>query len=95
MQADKIYLVGFMAAGKTTVARALGARLDWRAEGVDELIEAAVAVEALPEDEWGPPVAHEVGDPGDRAVPLVEPGATHVTTLVSCSNERNARWCVA
>jgi shikimate kinase len=38
--ADKIYLVGFMAAGKTTVARALAVRLGWRAEDVDELIEA-------------------------------------------------------
>jgi shikimate kinase len=38
--ADKIYLVGFMAAGKTTVARALATRLGWRAEDVDELIEA-------------------------------------------------------
>jgi len=38
--ADKIYLVGFMAAGKTTVARALADRLGWRAEDVDELIEA-------------------------------------------------------
>src|SRR5688572_22446494 len=37
---DKIYLVGFMAAGKSTVARALAARLKWRAEDVDELIEA-------------------------------------------------------
>jgi shikimate kinase len=37
---DKIYLVGFMAAGKTTVARTLAARLGWRAEDVDELIEA-------------------------------------------------------
>jgi shikimate kinase len=37
---DKIYLVGFMAAGKTTVARALAARLQWRAEDIDELIEA-------------------------------------------------------
>jgi shikimate kinase len=37
---DKIYLVGFMAAGKSTVARALGARLGWRAEDIDELIEA-------------------------------------------------------
>jgi len=37
---DKIYLVGFMAAGKTTVARALGRRLGWRAEDIDELIEA-------------------------------------------------------
>ena len=40
MTPDKIYLVGFMAAGKTTVARALAARLGWRAEDVDELIEA-------------------------------------------------------
>ena len=40
MATDKIYLVGFMAAGKTTVARALAARLGWRAEDVDELIEA-------------------------------------------------------
>jgi shikimate kinase len=37
---DKIYLVGFMAAGKSTVARALAERLGWRAEDVDELIEA-------------------------------------------------------
>jgi shikimate kinase len=40
LKTDKIYLVGFMAAGKTTVARRLAARLDWRAEDVDELIEA-------------------------------------------------------
>ena len=40
MIVDKIYLVGFMAAGKSTVARALAARLGWRAEDVDELIEA-------------------------------------------------------
>jgi len=37
---DKIYLVGFMAAGKSTVARALATRLKWRAEDIDELIEA-------------------------------------------------------
>ena len=40
MIADKIYLVGFMAAGKTTVALALGKRLGWRAEDIDALIEA-------------------------------------------------------
>jgi len=34
-----VYLVGFMGAGKTTVARALAGRLDWRAVDVDELIE--------------------------------------------------------
>jgi shikimate kinase len=39
VKADKIYLVGFMAAGKTTVARALARRLDWQAIDVDELIE--------------------------------------------------------
>ena len=40
MQGDKVYLVGFMAAGKSTVARALAGRLGWRAEDIDELIEA-------------------------------------------------------
>ena len=40
MTVDKIYLVGFMAAGKTTVARAVAERLGWQAEDVDELIEA-------------------------------------------------------
>lgn len=40
MTSDKIYLVGFMAAGKTTVARALADRLGWRAEDIDALIEA-------------------------------------------------------
>ena len=39
MKADKIYLVGFMAAGKTTVARALARRLDWQSVDIDELIE--------------------------------------------------------
>ena len=39
MKADKVYLVGFMAAGKTTVARALAKRLDWQATDIDELIE--------------------------------------------------------
>lgn len=40
MTSDKIYLVGFMAAGKTTVAHALASRLGWRADDIDELIEA-------------------------------------------------------
>ena len=39
MKADKVYLVGFMGAGKTTVGRALAKRLDWQAIDVDELIE--------------------------------------------------------
>jgi shikimate kinase len=37
---DKVYIVGFMACGKSTVGRALAARLGWRAEDVDDLIEA-------------------------------------------------------
>jgi shikimate kinase len=39
VNADKLYLVGFMGAGKTTVARALGRRLGWRVEDVDQRIE--------------------------------------------------------
>lgn len=39
MKADKIYLVGFMGAGKTTVARALARRLDWKIEDIDARIE--------------------------------------------------------
>ncbi len=41
MRTDKIYLVGFMTAGKTSVARALAARLAWRAIDLDEEIERA------------------------------------------------------
>jgi shikimate kinase len=39
MRADKIYLVGFMGAGKSTLATAIGARLDWRVEDIDTLVE--------------------------------------------------------
>jgi shikimate kinase len=40
MNTDKVYLVGFMASGKTTVGRHVAARLGWPAEDVDQLIEA-------------------------------------------------------
>lgn len=40
MTTDKVYLVGFMGSGKTTLARALAGRLDWRTADVDERIEA-------------------------------------------------------
>ena len=39
VKADKVYLVGFMAAGKTTLARTLAKRLDWQAVDIDELVE--------------------------------------------------------
>jgi len=54
VRADKLYLVGFMGAGKTTVASALGRRLGWRSEDVDEdggyfrQAERAVLSELLP-----------------------------------------------
>jgi shikimate kinase len=37
---DKLYLVGFMGAGKTSAAAALGQRLGWRAADIDQCIEA-------------------------------------------------------
>jgi shikimate kinase len=40
VRADKIYLVGFMAAGKSSLARELGRRLGWRVEDIDARIEA-------------------------------------------------------
>jgi shikimate kinase len=39
VKADKLYLVGFMGAGKTSVARALGRRIGWRVEDIDQRIE--------------------------------------------------------
>ena len=39
MTIDKLYLVGFMSAGKSTVATALGRRLGWRTEDIDARIE--------------------------------------------------------
>jgi len=44
--ADKIYLVGFMGAGKTTLVQALARRLGWRAEDVDAIIDFFQANEA-------------------------------------------------
>lgn len=37
---DKLYLVGFMGSGKTTMARLLGRRLDWQVVDLDAAIEA-------------------------------------------------------
>jgi len=39
VKSDKVYLVGFMASGKTTVARSLARRLGWQAIDIDEAIE--------------------------------------------------------
>jgi shikimate kinase len=41
VKTDKLYLVGFMGAGKSSVARALGKRLDWKVEDIDARIELA------------------------------------------------------
>ena len=40
VRADKVYLVGFMAAGKSSLAREIGRRLDWKVDDVDDRIEA-------------------------------------------------------
>ena len=40
MRAEKVYLVGFMAAGKSSLAREVGRRLGWKVEDVDDRIEA-------------------------------------------------------
>jgi shikimate kinase len=40
VKADKLYLVGFLGAGKSTVARAMGRATGWRVEDIDERIEA-------------------------------------------------------
>ena len=39
MEKDKIYLVGFMGAGKSTLANALGVQLGWRVEDIDTRVE--------------------------------------------------------
>ncbi|MCX6544283.1 MAG: shikimate kinase [Acidobacteria bacterium] len=39
MRADKLYLVGFMGAGKSSVAREVGRRLGWKVEDVDDRIQ--------------------------------------------------------
>lgn len=41
MRVDKLYLVGFMGAGKSSVSRALSRRIGWKAIDIDERIEAA------------------------------------------------------
>jgi shikimate kinase len=58
--ADKIYLVGFMGAGKSSVARALGKRLDWKVEDIDVRIERAERRDI-------PTIFREAGEPYFRA----------------------------
>ena len=60
MKADKIYLVGFMGAGKSSVARALGKRLDWKVEDIDDRIERAERRDI-------PTIFREAGEPYFRA----------------------------
>jgi shikimate kinase len=58
--ADKIYLVGFMGVGKTSVARALAKRLDWKVEDIDARIERAERRDI-------PTIFREAGEPYFRA----------------------------
>jgi shikimate kinase len=57
---DKIYLVGFMGAGKSSVARTLGRRLDWRVEDIDARIERAERRDI-------PTIFRDAGEPYFRA----------------------------
>lgn len=61
MKADKIYLVGFMGAGKSTLARALAKRLDWKVEDIDERIE-------MRERRDIPTIFRQAGEPYFRAL---------------------------
>jgi shikimate kinase len=61
MKADKVYLVGFMGAGKSTVARALGKRLHWDVQDIDERIEARERRDI-------PTIFRQDGEPYFRAV---------------------------
>lgn len=60
MKADKVYLVGFMGAGKSSVARALGKRLDWKVEDIDTRIERAERRDI-------PSIFRDAGEPYFRA----------------------------
>ena len=66
VKADKVYLVGFMGAGKSTVARALAKRLDWRAEDIDERDRARSSSATLPSifRQSGEPYFRAAGAPG-------------------------------
>ena len=62
---DKVYLVGFMGAGKSTVAQRLANRLGWRAEDLDARIEECE----------GRPVAHIFSQEGEAYFRQVEHAA--------------------
>ena len=61
MNADKLYLVGFMGAGKTSVAKAVGRRIGWRVEDIDHVIEAR-------ERRWVAEIFARDGEPRFRAL---------------------------
>jgi shikimate kinase len=75
VKADKIYLVGFMAAGKTTLARAVAKRLGWQSADIDELIEQR-------ERKTVAEIFAQHGEPyfraAERAVLLAQIGERHV-----------------
>jgi shikimate kinase len=70
VRADKVYLVGFMGAGKTTVARELARRLDWAIEDIDERIERR-------EHRDIPAIFRQEGEPYFRALERAELVALH------------------
>jgi shikimate kinase len=75
VKAAKLYLVGFMGAGKTTVARALAKRLGWEAVDVDEVIERR---ERLPVSEIFAIRGEAYFRAAERAVLFEQIGRTHL-----------------
>ena len=83
VKSDKVYLVGFMGAGKSTVARVLARRLHWKAEDIDEWIEREERRDIVLRDERGRVAPRHEGQSRRRLFHLSRSGQAH---------DRARRW---